>query len=88
MCPLQRLKGDRTAIDHSELAQALAATVVVCLSDTADAPILASVIQSNADALVTGDRCAFARFFRTRVAGVEVLVLRDALRRVVGLRLE
>lgn len=88
MCLLQRSRGDRTEIDRSELAQAFAATVVVCLSDTADVPILAAVIQCNADALVTGDRRAFGRTFRTRVAGVEVLVLRDALRRAVGLPLE
>lgn len=60
----------------------------VGLTDAADAPILAAAIQCSADVLVTGDRRAFGRYFRTRVSGIEVLVLRDALRRVVGLPLE
>jgi predicted nucleic acid-binding protein len=67
----------------SAMQQAIAAE----LSDDADVPILAAAIQSRADILVTGDRRAFGRYFRMRVAGVEVLVLRDALRRVVGLPL-
>lgn len=60
----------------------------VGLSDAADVPILAAAIQCKADILVTGDRRAFGRLFRTRVSGVEVLTLRDALRRVVGIPLE
>ena len=60
----------------------------VGLSDPADVPILAAAIQCKADILVTGDRRAFGRLFRTRVSGVEVLTLRDALRRVVGIPLE
>jgi len=63
---------------------ALAAAEAVGLSDAADVPILAAAIQCGADILVTGDRRAFGRFFRTRVSGVEVLLLRDVLRRVVG----
>ena len=66
----------------------LEAAAAVGLGDAADVPILAAAIQCDADVLVTGDRRAFGRFFRTRVSGVEVLVLRDALRRVVGLPLE
>jgi predicted nucleic acid-binding protein len=57
------------------------------LSDPGDVPILAAAIQCRADILVTGDRRAFGRHFRTQVVGVEVLVLRDALRRVVGMPL-
>ena len=57
------------------------------LSDPGDVPILAAAIQCRADILVTGDRRAFGRHFRTQLVGVEVLVLRDALRRVVGLPL-
>jgi len=67
---------------------ALEAAEAVGLSDAADVPILAAAIQSEADILVTGDRRAFGRLFRTRVSGVEVLTLRDALRRVVGVPLE
>lgn len=68
----------------SALEQAVAAE----LSDPADVPILAAAIQCRADILVTGDRRAFGRYFRRTVAGVEVLVLRDALRRVVGVPLD
>lgn len=57
------------------------------LSDPADVPVLAAAIQCRADILVTGDRRAFGRHFRARIAGVEVLLLRDALRRVLGLPL-
>ena len=57
------------------------------LTDHADVPVLAAAIQCRADVLVTGDRRAFGRHFRARLAGVEVLVLRDALRRVLGLPL-
>jgi predicted nucleic acid-binding protein len=64
---------------------ALASAVAAELSDPADVPILAAAIQCGADVLVTGDRRAFGRYFRARLAGVEVLVLRDALRRVLGL---
>lgn len=55
------------------------------LSDAADVPILAAAIQSRADALVTGDRRAFGPHFGKSLAGIEILRLRDALRRVVGL---
>lgn len=57
------------------------------LSDPADVPVLAAAIQCRADFLVTGDRRAFGRRFRARIAGVEVLLLRDALRRAMGLPL-
>jgi predicted nucleic acid-binding protein len=67
---------------------ALKAAQSVGLSDAADVPILAAAMQCQADILVTGDRRAFGRHFRTRVSGVEVLTLRDALRRVVGVPLE
>jgi uncharacterized protein len=68
----------------SALAQAAKAE----LSDPADVPILAAAIQCRADILVTGDRRAFGRYFRSTVAGVEVLLLRDGLRRVMGLTLD
>lgn len=55
------------------------------LSDPADVPILAAAMQCRADGLVTGDRRAFGPHFGTRLAGVEILLLRDALRRIVGL---
>lgn len=78
--------------DVTSVAEARAAALEVAaaaaLTDPADVPILAAAIQCRADVLVTGDRRAFGRHFRTRLAGVEVLVLRDALRRVVGLPLE
>lgn len=78
--------------DVTSVAEARAAAVEVAaaaaLTDPADVPILAAAIQCRADVLVTGDRRAFGRHFRTRLASVEVLVLRDALRRVVGLPLE
>lgn len=67
---------------------ALEAAEAVGLSDAADVPILAAAIQCEADILVTGDRRAFGRLFRARVSGVEVLTLRDALRRVLGVPLE
>lgn len=57
------------------------------LADAADVPILAAAIQCRSDVLVTGDRRAFGRYFRTTLAGVEILVLRDALRRVLQLPL-
>jgi len=66
-------------------ATAMETAAVAALTDLSDVPILAAAIQCHADVLVTGDRRAFGRHFRTRLAGVEVLVLRDALRRVVGL---
>jgi predicted nucleic acid-binding protein len=68
-------------------SKALEQAVAAKLSDSGDVPILAAAIQCRADVLVTGDRRAFGRFFRTTVAGVEVLVLRDAVRRVMGLPL-
>jgi predicted nucleic acid-binding protein len=68
-------------------APALEVAATVALTDPADVPILAAAIQCRADILVTGDRRAFGRHFRTRLVGVEVLVLRDALRRVVGMPL-
>jgi predicted nucleic acid-binding protein len=61
-----------------ELAQQAA------LSDPNDVPILAAAIQCGADALVSGDRRAFGALYGTRVAGVEVLTLRAALRRLLG----
>jgi predicted nucleic acid-binding protein len=69
-------------------ATALGTAAVAALTDPADVPILAAAIQCRADILVTGDRRAFGRYFRTRLAGVEVLLLRDALRRAVGLPLD
>ncbi len=57
------------------------------LSDRTDLPILAAAIQCRAEALVTGDRRAFGPHFGTSLAGIEILRLRDALRRVVGLPL-
>ena len=78
--------------DVTSVAEARAAALEVAaaaaLTDPADVPILAAAIQCRADVLVTGHRRAFGRHFRTRLAGVEVLVLRDALRWVVGLPLE
>jgi predicted nucleic acid-binding protein len=68
-------------------APALELAAAAALLDPADVPILAAAIQCRADILVTGDRRAFGRHFRTQLGGVEVLVLRDALRRVVGLPL-
>ena len=59
---------------------AFEAASAVGLTDPADVPILAAAIQSGADALVTGDRRAFGPYFGTRLVGVEILVLRDALR--------
>lgn len=57
------------------------------LSDPTDVPILMAAVYCSADILVTGDRRAFGRYFRRRIMGTEVLVLRDALRRVLGLPL-
>ncbi len=57
------------------------------LSDPADVPSLAAAIQCRAEAHVTGDRRAFGPHFGTSLAGIEILRLRDALRRVVGLPL-
>ena len=68
-------------------APALEIAATVALTDPADVPILAAAIQCRADVLVTGDRRAFGRHFRTRLAGIEVLVLRDALRRVLEIPL-
>ena len=65
-------------------AAALEAASAVNLNDPADVPILAAAIQSQADVLVTGDRRAFGPHFGTRIAGVEVMILREALRRVLG----
>jgi len=53
------------------------------LSDPADVPILAAAIECRADVLVTGDRRAFGALFGSHLAGVEVLTLRDALRRLL-----
>lgn len=66
-------------------APALGLALACKLTDAADVPILAAAIQCRSDVLVTGDRRAFGRYFRTALAGVEVLVLRDALRRVLEL---
>ena len=68
-------------------APALEVAATAVLTDPADVPILAAAIQCRADVLVTGDRRAFGRHFRTRLAGIEVLVLRDALRRVLEIPL-
>ena len=68
-------------------APALEVAATAALTDPADVPILAAAIQCRADVLVTGDRRAFGRHFRTRLAGIEVLVLRDALRRVLEIPL-
>ena len=68
-------------------APALEIAATAALTDPADVPILAAAIQCRADVLVTGDRRAFGRHFRTRLAGIEVLVLRDALRRVLEIPL-
>jgi predicted nucleic acid-binding protein len=68
-------------------ASAMERASVAGLTDPADVPILAAAIQCRADILVTGDRRAFGRHFRTRLVGVEVFVLRDALRRVLGMSL-
>jgi predicted nucleic acid-binding protein len=69
-------------------ASALESAAAAALTDPADVPILAAAIQCRADILVTGDRRAFGCHFRTRLVGVEVLVLRDALRRVLGMTLD
>jgi predicted nucleic acid-binding protein len=68
-------------------SSALERAAQVRLNDDSDVPILAAAIQCGAEILVTGDRRAFGRLFRTTVAGVEILLLRDALRRVLGLPL-
>lgn len=60
-----------------ELAQQAA------LSDPSDIPILAAAIQCQADVLISGDRRAFGGLFGKRIAGVEVLTLRDALQRLL-----
>lgn len=62
---------------------ALALARAAHLSDANDVPILAAAIQCQAAALVTGDRRAFGRLFGTRVANVEILMLRDMLVRLV-----
>ena len=66
---------------------ALDLAAAAALTDPADVPVLAAAIQCQADVLVTGDRRAFGQYFRARIAGVEVLLLRDALRRVLVLPL-
>jgi len=66
---------------------ALGLAAAAALADPGDVPVLAAAIQCQADVLVTGDRRAFGQYFRARIAGVEVLLLRDALRRVLGLPL-
>jgi predicted nucleic acid-binding protein len=68
-------------------SSALERATQVRLNDDSDVPILAAAIQCGAEILVTGDRRAFGRLFRTTVARVEILLLRDALRRVLGLPL-
>jgi predicted nucleic acid-binding protein len=68
-------------------APALGRALASKLTDAADVPILAAAIQCRSDVLVTSDRRAFGRYFRTALAGVEILVLRDALRRVLELPL-
>jgi predicted nucleic acid-binding protein len=93
------VKGPDGAVDALEAALALVTTMAEArppalelaaaadLSDRNDVPVLAAAIQCRADVLVTGDRRAFGRHFRATLAGVEVLVLPDALRRVLGLPL-
>jgi uncharacterized protein len=67
---------------------ALETAAGAALTDPADVPILAAAIQSGADILVTGDRRAFGRFFRTAFRSIEILVLRDSIRRVLNLPLD
>ena len=67
---------------------ALEAAAAAALTDPADVPILAAAIQCRANVLVTGDRRAFGRFFRKVYRDIEILVLRDAIRRVLNLPLE
>ena len=55
----------------------------VSLSDASDIPILAAAIQAQADALVTGDRRAFGRFFGQRVGRLRILRLRDAITEIL-----
>ena len=69
-------------------APALESAAAAALTDPADVPILAAAIQSSADVLVTGDRRAFGRFFRATFRGIEILMLRDAIRRVLSLPLD
>ncbi len=57
---------------------------LVQLADPSDVPILAAAVQCRADALVSGDRRAFGTLFGTRVAEVEIMALREALRRILG----
>ncbi len=54
------------------------------LSDRADIPILAAAIQSAVDALVTGDRRAFGDYFGSRLAGIRIMRLRDALNEILA----
>ena len=68
--------------------RALDAAATAALTDPADVPILAAAIQCRADVLITGDRRAFGRFFRKDFRGIEILVLRDAIRRVLNLPLD
>jgi predicted nucleic acid-binding protein len=77
---------DVTSVPEAR-APALGVAAEAALTDPADVPILAAAIQCRADVLVTGDRRAFGRYFRTRLSGVEVLVLRHALRRVLEIPL-
>jgi len=64
---------------------ALERAATVEFPDPADLPILPAAIQSHCDVPVKGDRDAFGRYYRTPLAGVEVLPLCDALRRALGL---
>ncbi len=65
-------------------APALAQATAANLSDPADIPILAAAIQARADGLMTGDKRAFGPHFGTRIASVEILLLRDALQRATS----
>ena len=65
-------------------APALAQATAADMSDPADIPILAAAIQARADGLVTGDKRAFSPHFGTRIAAVEIMLLRDALQRVTS----
>lgn len=55
----------------------------VALSDAPDVPILAAAIHCRGDILISGDRRAFGSLIGTRVAGAQILTLRDALYRLL-----
>jgi len=49
-----------------------------------DAPILGAAVAASVDILVTGDRTHFAHLFGRKPGGVEVLGLRETLRRLLS----